>query len=94
MKVVRQSAASVATDSVFDWNVSGLKFDFDYIVVRVRARNKTAAGEYSEPVTLETKGKHMWINELMKVISEVDHLNLHVTITTGRWLDQCCRWLK
>uniref|UniRef100_H3CB37 Fibronectin type III and SPRY domain containing 1-like n=1 Tax=Tetraodon nigroviridis TaxID=99883 RepID=H3CB37_TETNG len=35
--------------------VSGLKFDSDFIVVRVRARNKTAAGEFSEPVALETK---------------------------------------
>lgn len=67
MQVVCQSVASVATGSVFDWNVSGLKFDFDYIVVRVRARNKTAAGEHSEPITLETKGKHMWINEFIDV---------------------------
>eukprot|EP00066_Takifugu_rubripes_P009557 XP_003976625.2 PREDICTED: FSD1-like protein [Takifugu rubripes] len=35
--------------------VSGLKFDSDFVVVRVRARNKSAAGEFSEPVALETK---------------------------------------
>ncbi|KAI3362534.1 hypothetical protein L3Q82_012836, partial [Scortum barcoo] len=35
--------------------VSGLKFDSQFIVVRVRARNKTAAGEFSEPVAIETK---------------------------------------
>lgn len=48
-----------------DWNVSGLKFDSDFIVFRVRARNKAAAGEFSEPVALETRGehKHEWLNE-------------------------------
>uniref|UniRef100_A0A3Q3XFV2 B30.2/SPRY domain-containing protein n=1 Tax=Mola mola TaxID=94237 RepID=A0A3Q3XFV2_MOLML len=35
--------------------VSGVKFDSDFIVVRVRARNKTAASEFSDPVTLETR---------------------------------------
>lgn len=44
-------------------NVSGLKFDSDFVVVRVRARNKSAAGEFSEPVALETKGKR-WIRPL------------------------------
>ncbi len=39
-------------------NVLGLKFDSQFIVVRVRAKNKTAAGEFSEPVTMETKGNH------------------------------------
>ncbi|XP_043952361.1 FSD1-like protein isoform X3 [Gambusia affinis] len=35
--------------------LSGLKFDSPFIVVRVRARNKTAAGDFSEPVAMETK---------------------------------------
>ncbi|XP_072228257.1 FSD1-like protein isoform X2 [Leuresthes tenuis] len=35
--------------------VSGLKFDSLFVVVRVRARNKAAAGEFSEPVALETR---------------------------------------
>lgn len=37
--------------------ISGLKFDSKYMNFRVRARNKAVAGEYSDPVTLETKGK-------------------------------------
>ncbi|XP_007541768.1 FSD1-like protein isoform X2 [Poecilia formosa] len=35
--------------------LSGLKFDSPFIVVRVRARNKAAAGDFSEPVAMETK---------------------------------------
>ncbi|KAK2818473.1 hypothetical protein Q5P01_024034 [Channa striata] len=35
--------------------ISGLKFDSLFVVVRVRAKNKTAAGEFSEPITLETR---------------------------------------
>ncbi|XP_075934396.1 FSD1-like protein isoform X3 [Anarhichas minor] len=35
--------------------ISGLKFDSRFVVVRVRARNKTAAGEFSEPVAMETR---------------------------------------
>nr|XP_046230698.1 FSD1-like protein isoform X2 [Scatophagus argus] len=34
--------------------ISGLKFDSEFIVLRVRARNKAAPGEFSEPVALET----------------------------------------
>ncbi|KAM9306948.1 FSD1-like protein [Pholidichthys leucotaenia] len=34
--------------------ISGLKFDSRFVVVRVRARNKAAAGEFSDPVALET----------------------------------------
>lgn len=43
------------------WNtllVSGLKFDTRFVVVRVRAKNKAAAGEFSEPVAVETRGDH------------------------------------
>nr|XP_033503089.1 FSD1-like protein [Epinephelus lanceolatus] len=36
--------------------IAGLKFDSRFIVVRVRARNKAAAGEFSEPVAMETRG--------------------------------------
>ncbi|XP_041825981.1 FSD1-like protein isoform X2 [Melanotaenia boesemani] len=35
--------------------VSDLKFDSQFVIVRVRARNKAAAGEFSEPVSLETR---------------------------------------
>lgn len=35
----------------------GLRFDTKYMNLRVQACNKAVAGEYSDPVTLETKGK-------------------------------------
>nr|XP_040053358.1 LOW QUALITY PROTEIN: FSD1-like protein [Gasterosteus aculeatus aculeatus] len=35
--------------------ISGLKFDTRFVVVRVRAKNKAAAGEFSEPVAVETR---------------------------------------
>lgn len=35
----------------------GLKFDTKYMNLRVQACNKALTGEYSDPVTLETKGK-------------------------------------
>ncbi|KAF3848399.1 hypothetical protein F7725_014896 [Dissostichus mawsoni] len=34
--------------------ISGLKFDSRFVVVRVRARNKAAAGDFSEPVAVPT----------------------------------------
>lgn len=37
--------------------ISGLKFDSKYMNFRVRACNKAVAGDFSDPVTLETKGK-------------------------------------
>jgi len=37
---------------------TGLKFDMKYMNFRVRACNKAVAGEFSEPVTLETRGGH------------------------------------
>ncbi len=36
---------------------SGLRFDTRYMTFRVKACNKAVAGEFSEPVTLETHGK-------------------------------------
>ncbi|KAK2120106.1 FSD1-like protein [Saguinus oedipus] len=38
-----------------EYTLSGLKFDSKYMNFRVRACNKAVAGEYSDPVTLETK---------------------------------------
>ncbi|XP_017259434.1 FSD1-like protein [Kryptolebias marmoratus] len=35
--------------------ISGLKFDSLFVVIRVRAKNKAAAGEFSEPVAMETR---------------------------------------
>ncbi|TFK01760.1 14-3-3 protein epsilon [Platysternon megacephalum] len=43
-----------------EYTLSGLKFDSKYMNFRVRACNKAVAGEYSDPVTLETKGKMIW----------------------------------
>ncbi|TKC45636.1 hypothetical protein EI555_013838 [Monodon monoceros] len=40
-----------------EYTLSGLKFDSKYMNFRVRACNRAVAGEYSDPVTLETKGK-------------------------------------
>lgn len=37
--------------------ISGLKFDSKYMNFRVRACNKAVAGDYSDPVTLETRGE-------------------------------------
>lgn len=36
----------------------GLRFDTRYITFRVKACNKAVAGEFSEPVTLETHGEN------------------------------------
>ncbi|KAM4634164.1 FSD1-like protein [Polymixia lowei] len=38
-----------------EYTLTGLKFDTAFVNVRVRACNKAAAGEYSEPVSLETR---------------------------------------
>lgn len=35
--------------------ISGLKFDSLFVVVRVRAKNKAAAGDFSDPVAMETR---------------------------------------
>lgn len=42
---------------VIRFRVQGLRFDTRYMTFRVRACNKAVAGEFSEPVTLETHGK-------------------------------------
>ncbi|XP_032873755.1 FSD1-like protein isoform X5 [Amblyraja radiata] len=39
-----------------EYTLSGLKFESKYMNFRVRACNKAVAGDYSEPITLETKG--------------------------------------
>ncbi|KAM9841163.1 FSD1-like protein [Aulostomus maculatus] len=38
--------------------ITGLKFDSRFLAVRVRARNKAAAGEFSEPIAIETRAFH------------------------------------
>lgn len=55
---VSQSDKVVSTNSIFSTpTFLGLKFDKKYMTVRVQACNKALAGDYSDPVTLETKGK-------------------------------------
>ncbi|KAM9620059.1 fibronectin type III and SPRY domain-containing protein 1 isoform 3-T3 [Morphnus guianensis] len=40
-----------------EYTLTGLKFDMKYMNFRVRACNKAVAGEFSEPVTLETRAR-------------------------------------
>uniref|UniRef100_A0A669QQ66 Uncharacterized protein n=1 Tax=Phasianus colchicus TaxID=9054 RepID=A0A669QQ66_PHACC len=62
-----------------EYTLSGLKFDTKYINVRVRACNKAVAGEYSDPVTLETKA---FVFDLDNTSS---HLNLKVEDSYVEW---------
>ncbi|XP_034048097.1 FSD1-like protein isoform X2 [Thalassophryne amazonica] len=38
-----------------EFTIKGLKFNSCFVVIRVRARNKAAAGEFSEPIAVETR---------------------------------------
>ncbi|XP_038626019.1 FSD1-like protein isoform X4 [Tachyglossus aculeatus] len=62
-----------------EYTLSGLKFDSKYMNFRVRACNKAVAGEYSDPVTLETKALNFSLD------SSSSHLNLKVE-------DFCVEW--
>ncbi|XP_072309501.1 FSD1-like protein [Eucyclogobius newberryi] len=44
--------------------ISGLRLDSRFVEVRVRARNKAAAGEFSEMLQLETKAFHFSLDSL------------------------------
>ncbi|XP_072815959.1 FSD1-like protein isoform X4 [Vicugna pacos] len=57
----------------------GLKFDSKYMNFRVRACNKAVAGEYSDPVTLETKALNFSLD------NSSSHLNLRVEDTCVEW---------
>lgn len=57
----------------------GLKFDSKYMNFRVRACNKAVAGEYSDPVTLETKALNFNLD------NSSSHLNLRVEDTCVEW---------
>ncbi|NXE38780.1 FSD1L protein, partial [Ptilorrhoa leucosticta] len=61
------------------YTLSGLKFDTKYMNLRVQACNKAAAGEYSDPVTLETKAF------VFSLDSTSSHLNLKVEDTYVEW---------
>ncbi|OWK54525.1 FSD1-like protein [Lonchura striata] len=61
------------------YTLSGLKFDTKYMNLRVQACNKAAAGEYSDPVTLETKAF------VFSLDSTSSHVNLKVEDTYVEW---------
>ncbi|XP_075266716.1 FSD1-like protein isoform X4 [Opisthocomus hoazin] len=62
-----------------EYTLSGLKFDTKYMNLRVQACNKAVAGEYSDPVTLETKAF------VFSLDSTSSHLNLKVEDTYVEW---------
>ncbi|XP_061220937.1 FSD1-like protein isoform X4 [Neopsephotus bourkii] len=62
-----------------EYTISGLKFDTKYVNARVKACNKAVAGEYSDPVTLETKAF------VFSLDSTSSHLNLKVEDTYIEW---------
>ncbi|KAJ3599826.1 hypothetical protein NHX12_033780 [Muraenolepis orangiensis] len=61
---------------------SGLRFDTRYMTFRVKACNKAVAGEFSEPITLET---HTF---LFKLDAASAHQNLKVEDLSVEW-DSC-----
>ncbi|XP_072698327.1 FSD1-like protein isoform X7 [Canis lupus baileyi] len=62
-----------------EYTLSGLKFDSKYMNFRVRACNKAVAGEYSDPVTLETRALNFSLD------NSSSHLNLRVEDTCVEW---------
>ncbi|XP_032061523.1 FSD1-like protein isoform X2 [Aythya fuligula] len=61
------------------YTLSGLKFDKKYVTVRVQACNKALAGDYSDPVTLETKAFVFCLDDTSS------HLNLKVEENYVEW---------
>ncbi|XP_067886400.1 FSD1-like protein isoform X1 [Heterodontus francisci] len=62
-----------------EYTLSGLKFESKYMNFRVRACNKAVAGDYSEPITLETKGFNFSFD------GTTSHQNLKVDDFTVEW---------
>ncbi|XP_034751598.1 FSD1-like protein isoform X2 [Etheostoma cragini] len=62
--------------------ILGLKFDSRFIIVRVRARNKAAAGDFSEPVALETRAYNFGLE------AATAHAELQVRGDTVTWEPQ------
>ncbi|XP_060719140.1 FSD1-like protein isoform X1 [Tachysurus vachellii] len=62
-----------------DYTLTGLKFDSKFMNFRVRACNKAAAGDYSDPVTLETRAFNFAFD------SSSSHLNLKVEESSVEW---------
>ncbi|NWI92315.1 FSD1L protein, partial [Pitta sordida] len=61
------------------YTLPGLKFDTKYMNLRVQACNRAVAGEYSDPVTLETKAF------VFSLDSTSSHLNLKVEDMYVEW---------
>uniref|UniRef100_A0A8D2Q861 Fibronectin type III and SPRY domain-containing protein 1 n=1 Tax=Varanus komodoensis TaxID=61221 RepID=A0A8D2Q861_VARKO len=59
--------------------LSGLKFDMKYMNFRVKACNKAVAGEFSEPVTLETRAF------MFRLDASTSHQNLKVEDLSVEW---------
>ncbi|XP_072137923.1 FSD1-like protein isoform X2 [Mobula birostris] len=59
--------------------LSGLKFESKYMNFRIRACNKAVAGDYSEPITLETKGFNFNFD------AATSHQNLKVDDFSVEW---------
>ncbi|XP_021332376.2 FSD1-like protein isoform X1 [Danio rerio] len=59
--------------------LQGLRFDSKFMNFRVRACNKAAAGDYSDPVTLETRAFNFSFD------SSSSHLNLKVEEQSVEW---------
>uniref|UniRef100_A0A665TEP7 Fibronectin type III and SPRY domain-containing protein 1 n=1 Tax=Echeneis naucrates TaxID=173247 RepID=A0A665TEP7_ECHNA len=62
-----------------EYTLTGLRFDTRYMTFRVRACNKAVAGEFSEPITLET---HAFT---FKLDSASAHQNLKVEDLSVEW---------
>ncbi|XP_074707431.1 fibronectin type III and SPRY domain-containing protein 1 isoform X4 [Strix uralensis] len=62
-----------------EYTLSGLKFDMKYMNFRVRACNKAVAGEFSEPVTLETRAF------MFRLDASTCHQNLRVEDLSVEW---------
>ncbi|XP_054395364.1 fibronectin type III and SPRY domain-containing protein 1 isoform X3 [Pongo abelii] len=62
-----------------EYTLTGLKFDMKYMNFRVKACNKAVAGEFSEPVTLETPAF------MFRLDASTSHQNLRVDDLSVEW---------
>ncbi|XP_065603481.1 fibronectin type III and SPRY domain-containing protein 1 [Cyrtonyx montezumae] len=62
-----------------EYTLTGLKFDMKFMNFRVRACNKAVAGEFSEPITLETRAF------MFRLDASTCHQNLRVDDFSAEW---------
>ncbi|KAF4804460.1 fibronectin type III and SPRY domain-containing protein 1 [Turdus rufiventris] len=62
-----------------EYTLTGLRFDMKYMNFRVRACNKAVAGDFSEPVTLETRAF------MFRLDASTCHQNLRVEELSVEW---------